>query len=194
MKFRVLGLLQMSGFAANLPSGTSRLSLTRTQRRAAQRSLVPRAVLVTEPKPKQTCGPGEGPIIIDGQVLVALRFVYMYSSVSMFHQSELPAFLFASLVSSPHVAHPSLLKRCLKRCLCQPFSAETAYLRLQVLHSLTKERLELVQSLDGYMEKSVLPILKDVKDCWQPTDFLPDSSSPTFLDEVTIMLTINKLL
>lgn len=34
------------------------------------------------------------------------------------------------------------------------------------------------------MEKTVLPILKDVKDCWQPADFLPDAKSPTFLEEV----------
>lgn len=155
-------VLQMPGFAANLPCGTSRLSLTKTQRRAAQRSLVPRAVLVTEPKPKQTCAPGEGPIIIDGQVFMALASVHM-SSLS--DQPEPAAFLVGTR------RHPSLLKG----CTCAP----------QVLHSLTKERLELVQSLDGYMEKSVLPILKDVKDCWQPTDFLPDSSSPTFLDEVT---------
>ena len=36
------------------------------------------------------------------------------------------------------------------------------------------------------MDRTVLPILKDVDACWQPTDFLPDSSSPDFVDEVRI--------
>ena len=30
----------------------------------------------------------------------------------------------------------------------------------------------------------MFPILKDSEACWQPADFLPDSSSPDFLDEV----------
>ena len=40
--------------------------------------------------------------------------------------------------------------------------------------------------MDGYLDKTVVPILKDVKTMWQPTDFLPDSSSPDFLDQVII--------
>lgn len=36
-----------------------------------------------------------------------------------------------------------------------------------------------------YMEKTVLPILKETKTLWQPSDFLPESSSETFLDEVS---------
>ena len=40
--------------------------------------------------------------------------------------------------------------------------------------------------MDKYMESTVLPILKDVGACWQPSDFLPDPSSPDFLDEVRI--------
>ncbi len=30
----------------------------------------------------------------------------------------------------------------------------------------------------------VLPVLKPVDKCWQPADFLPDSSDPDFLDKV----------
>ena len=42
--------------------------------------------------------------------------------------------------------------------------------------------------MDGYLDKTVVPILKDVKTMWQPSDFLPDSSSPDFLDEVPALL------
>lgn len=57
---------------------------------------------------------------------------------------------------------------------------------LQILHSIGNEQLELVHSMDQYMAKEVMPILKDVDKLWQPSDFLPESSSDTFLDEVSI--------
>jgi len=56
-----------------------------------------------------------------------------------------------------------------------------------VLHSISAQRLDVVNSMESQVERTVLPILKDVKDCWQPTDFLPDSSSPDFVDEVRSM-------
>lgn len=54
----------------------------------------------------------------------------------------------------------------------------------QVLHSLTPERLEIIQSMDDFAAESVLPLLKPVDKCWQPQDFLPDPESPDFLDAV----------
>eukprot|EP00775_Hariotina_reticulata_P003212 gene3212-3489_t len=54
----------------------------------------------------------------------------------------------------------------------------------QVLHSITEERLELVKTLGPYLETQVLPLLKDTAKCWQPADFLPESSDPDFLDKV----------
>ena len=57
----------------------------------------------------------------------------------------------------------------------------------QVLHSISSQRLEVVESLESHVDRTVLPILKDVGACWQPTDFLPDSSSPDFVDEVRRM-------
>lgn len=54
----------------------------------------------------------------------------------------------------------------------------------QVLHSITAERLEIVRSIDDHIENQVFPILKDSEACWQPAEFLPDSSSPDFVDEV----------
>lgn len=54
----------------------------------------------------------------------------------------------------------------------------------QVLHSLSKERLELVNSLEGYVSERVLPLLKPVDKCWQPADFLPDPSQGDYLDQL----------
>ena len=56
-----------------------------------------------------------------------------------------------------------------------------------MLHSISAQRLDVINSMESQVERTVLPILKDVKDCWQPTDFLPDSSSPDFVDEVRSM-------
>ncbi len=60
---------------------------------------------------------------------------------------------------------------------------QTATFVGQVLHSISEQRLDVINSMESHVERTVLPILKDVKDCWQPTDFLPDSSSPDFVDE-----------
>mmetsp|Transcript_11276 Transcript_11276/g.33886 ORF Transcript_11276/g.33886 Transcript_11276/m.33886 type:complete len:429 (+) Transcript_11276:175-1461(+) len=54
----------------------------------------------------------------------------------------------------------------------------------QTLHSLSKNRLEMINSIAGYVEERVLPVLKDVDKCWQPADLLPDPASDTFIDEV----------
>ena len=69
--------------------------------------------------------------------------------------------------------------------------AESATNVSQVLHSINAHQLDLIHSMDGYLDKTVVPILKDVKTMWQPTDFLPDSSSPDFLDEVMQSLEYN---
>ena len=57
---------------------------------------------------------------------------------------------------------------------------------LQILHSIGKERLELVNSMTDHVVERVLPLLKPVDKCWQPADFLPQSGSDTFLDEVRL--------
>jgi acyl-[acyl-carrier-protein] desaturase len=53
-----------------------------------------------------------------------------------------------------------------------------------VPNKLSTQQLELIESLDGWAEKELLPILKDVNQNWQPQDFLPDPSSPEWLDQV----------
>lgn len=55
----------------------------------------------------------------------------------------------------------------------------------QVLHSLSKERLELVNSLEPYVRERVVPLLKPVDKCWQPADYLPDPSKGDYLDQVS---------
>lgn len=54
----------------------------------------------------------------------------------------------------------------------------------QLAHTITPERLEIIKSLDGWAETTLLPLLKPVHECWQPQDFLPDPEKESFLDEV----------
>lgn len=48
------------------------------------------------------------------------------------------------------------------------------------------EKVELFKSLEGWASENVLPLLKPVQQCWQPQDFLPDSTLPydEFVDQV----------
>lgn len=46
------------------------------------------------------------------------------------------------------------------------------------------DKLEVIASLDNWAEDHLLPLLKPVSKSWQPQDFLPDSCSESFSDEV----------
>ncbi|XP_024964462.1 stearoyl-[acyl-carrier-protein] 9-desaturase 6, chloroplastic-like [Cynara cardunculus var. scolymus] len=48
------------------------------------------------------------------------------------------------------------------------------------------EKVDIFKSLESWAAESVLPLLKPVDQCWQPTEFLPTSSQPfdQFTDEV----------
>lgn len=59
---------------------------------------------------------------------------------------------------------------------------------MQVLHSLSAHRLELVNSMSKYVTERVQPLLKPVEKCWQPADFLPDPSQEDYLDQVSFCL------
>ncbi|KAJ9515953.1 hypothetical protein QJQ45_016871 [Haematococcus lacustris] len=54
----------------------------------------------------------------------------------------------------------------------------------QRVHSLHAKGLDVIQSLDGWASTDLLRYLRPVDKSWQPSDFLPDSSSPDFLDMV----------
>lgn len=54
----------------------------------------------------------------------------------------------------------------------------------QISHSMPHEKIEIFKSLDRWAETAILPFLKSVEKSWQPHDFLPESSSENFLDEV----------
>jgi acyl-[acyl-carrier-protein] desaturase len=56
----------------------------------------------------------------------------------------------------------------------------------QKTHSLPPEKVELFKSLEGWASQNVLPFLKPVEECWQPSTFLPDPSLPKeeFFDQV----------
>ena len=71
------------------------------------------------------------------------------------------------------------------QCVCVLFHPLKSQLLLQVLHSLSKERLELVMGLSDYVSDRVTPLLKPVDKCWQPADFLPDPSQEDYLDQVS---------
>ncbi|TGE20123.1 acyl-ACP desaturase [Hymenobacter elongatus] len=45
-------------------------------------------------------------------------------------------------------------------------------------------RSEVLQHLESFLKENIDGFLKKVDDSWQPTDFLPDSRSDTFFDEV----------
>ena len=55
---------------------------------------------------------------------------------------------------------------------------------VQVTHSMPPEKREIFKSLDGWAEKNILVLLKDVEKSWQPSDFLPDPASEGFEEQV----------
>lgn len=58
---------------------------------------------------------------------------------------------------------------------------------LQVLHSISAHQLELLNSMEGYVESEVLSKLKPVEKCWQPADFLPEGNDPDYVDKVRLL-------
>jgi len=54
----------------------------------------------------------------------------------------------------------------------------------EVSHSLTQERLEVVESMNPFMEEEVMHMLKPIDKCWQPQDLLPDPAAEDFIPRV----------
>ncbi|KAL5560433.1 hypothetical protein UlMin_036644 [Ulmus minor] len=59
-------------------------------------------------------------------------------------------------------------------------------LKFQKTHSMPPEKVELFKSLENWASEWILPLLKPVDQCWQPSTFLPDPSLPSdeFTDQV----------
>ncbi|KAL2245731.1 stearoyl-[acyl-carrier-protein] 9-desaturase 6, chloroplastic-like [Sesamum indicum] len=59
----------------------------------------------------------------------------------------------------------------------------------RITHPMPPEKLEVFKSLESWASDYVLPLLKPVNKCWQPSDFLPDPTQPTddFMDEVRML-------
>ena len=53
--------------------------------------------------------------------------------------------------------------------------------------AVTPEQLEVIQSLQGWAQSSLLPLLKSVDDSWQPQDYLPDPAEEGFLEGVAAL-------
>ena len=47
-----------------------------------------------------------------------------------------------------------------------------------------QSRFEVIRSLEGFVAEQIGGLLKPVNESWQPSEFLPDSSHPGWLDEV----------
>lgn len=57
-------------------------------------------------------------------------------------------------------------------------------LRTRQVEHIPVENLEVIAAMDSWAQENLLPLLKPVAKSWQPQDFLPDSSSESFLEEV----------
>ncbi|XP_010271618.1 PREDICTED: stearoyl-[acyl-carrier-protein] 9-desaturase, chloroplastic-like [Nelumbo nucifera] len=55
---------------------------------------------------------------------------------------------------------------------------------IRVTHSMPPEKIEIFKSMEDWAEKNILVHLKPVEKSWQPQDFLPDSSSEGFYEQV----------
>ncbi|KAL0306886.1 UNVERIFIED_CONTAM: Stearoyl-[acyl-carrier-protein] 9-desaturase 6, chloroplastic [Sesamum radiatum] len=76
----------------------------------------------------------------------------------------------------------------------QPISAiskqpPSTILQRRITHPMPPEKLEVFKSLESWVSKDILPLLKPVSKCWQPSEFLPDPTRPTddFIDKVRIL-------
>ncbi|XP_073047580.1 stearoyl-[acyl-carrier-protein] 9-desaturase, chloroplastic-like [Primulina eburnea] len=67
--------------------------------------------------------------------------------------------------------------------LKKPFSPPEKVLD-QVTPSMPQEKCEIFTQLHDWAENNILVILKDVEKSWQPSDYLPDSTSEGFVDQV----------
>ncbi|KAJ3681585.1 hypothetical protein LUZ60_014158 [Juncus effusus] len=54
----------------------------------------------------------------------------------------------------------------------------------QNAYSIEPDKMEMFESMEGWVRDNILPLLKPVESSWQPQDFLPDSSTDEFFDDM----------
>ncbi|KAM5577982.1 stearoyl-[acyl-carrier-protein] 9-desaturase 6, chloroplastic [Rosa sericea] len=88
--------------------------------------------------------------------------------------------------STHHIFRPTPTVRFRPLPLVSAVATSPPPLTRQKTHSLPPEKVELLKSLEGWASQTILPFLKPVNECWQPSTFLPDPSLPKeeFLDRV----------
>ncbi|XP_077227239.1 stearoyl-[acyl-carrier-protein] 9-desaturase, chloroplastic-like [Tasmannia lanceolata] len=67
--------------------------------------------------------------------------------------------------------------------LKKPFSPPRE-VHVKVTHSMPPQKIEIFNSLQDWADENILVHLKPVEECWQPQDFLPDSSSEGFFEQI----------
>lgn len=100
----------------------------------------------------------------------------------VFHGAKLGSALRVDLARSHRVSMTATLPpkaKEVERIKIQPREVHE-----QVTHSMPPEKIEIFKSLEDWAEDNILVHLKSVEKSWQPQDFLPDSSSEGFFEEV----------
>ncbi|GER43209.1 acyl-[acyl-carrier-protein] desaturase [Striga asiatica] len=107
---------------------------------------------------------------------MALKMSFLHHKIPALPGSELRSHR-VSMASTLH--SPSVDVKKAKKLFTPPREVHE-----QVTHSMPPEKREIFDSLQNWAENNILIHLKPVEKCWQPTDFLPDSSSDGFYDQV----------
>ncbi|PSS35740.1 Stearoyl-[acyl-carrier-protein] 9-desaturase [Actinidia chinensis var. chinensis] len=104
-----------------------------------------------------------------------------------FHIQKYPSFSLPPTASlrSPKIVMASTLRSGSKEVenLKKPFSPPRE-VHVQVTHSMPPQKIEIFKNLEDWAEQNILVHLKPVEKSWQPQDFLPDSASEGFHDQV----------
>ncbi|KAL4290850.1 hypothetical protein GQ457_14G001430 [Hibiscus cannabinus] len=56
--------------------------------------------------------------------------------------------------------------------------------QVQVTHSIPPKNIEMIKSLDNWIEENILNHLKPTEKSWQPQDFLPDLKPGGFYEQI----------
>uniref|UniRef100_A0A6B7FFY3 Acyl-[acyl-carrier-protein] desaturase n=1 Tax=Leucas cephalotes TaxID=1260214 RepID=A0A6B7FFY3_9LAMI len=107
---------------------------------------------------------------------MALRVSFIPNKIPAFPGSDLRSHRvsMASTLHSPSIEVGDVRK---------PFSPPRE-VHAQVIHSMPREKIEIFDSLRDWAKNNILVHLKQVEKSWQPTDFLPDSASDGFHEQV----------